>query len=524
MFPGGCRAPRPTQQSRARIRRPVLRVSSAKPVHLLHAANGVATRGRPIRALDPTGDLSFALVDEAILDGSLESAIAAIRSRSVSALELTEACLARIAARDGDLNAFITVTADDARRRAGGATGPLAGAPVALKDLFDVAGVPTTGGSKLFATNMPQEDGEIARRLFAAGAVDLGKTNLHEWAFGVTTDNPHFGPTRNPWDPDRIPGGSSGGNGAALAAGLCFGTIGSDTGGSIRIPASLCGVVGLKPTYGRISLRGAIPLAWSLDHPGPMTRTVRDAALLLQVVAGYDPHDPVSADVPIDDYLVDIESGVRGLRIGLVRGRFFERLAPNEQPAADVAAAFRSAIDALAAEGARIEDVELPRTDELRPTQHVIIGTEAAAYHRDRIASDRASYGTDVAQRIETGARHSGIAYASARRTRDELRRAYAEALAPWDAIALPTTPITAPPRVGQDAVAAAATLTAYTSPFNLTGLPAISVPCGFDASGLPIGLQLVARPWAEARLLRIARAYERATSWRERRPGPGPA
>jgi len=480
----------------------------------------VATRGRPIRALHPTGHLSFALVDDAILDGSLEGAIAAIRSRSVSALELTDACLARIAVRADDLNAFITVTADDARRRAASAGGPLAGIPLALKDLFDVAGVPTTGGSRLFAHNVPREDGEIARRLFAAGAVDLGKTNLHEWAFGVTTDNPHFGPTRNPWDLQRIPGGSSGGNGAALIAGLCFGAVGSDTGGSIRIPAALCGVVGLKPTYGRISLRGAIPLAWSLDHPGPMTRTVRDAAVLLQLVAGYDPGDPVSADAPADDQLAEIESGVRGLRIGVVRGRFFERLAPNEQPAPDVATAVRAALDTLAGEGAHVLDVELPRTDELRGTQHVIIGTEAAAYHHDRIASDRAAYGTDVAQRIETGARHTGIAYAAARRTRDELRRAYAEALAPWDAIALPTTPITAPPRVGQDAVAAAATLTAYTSPFNLVGLPAISIPCGFDTSGLPIGLQLVARPWAEARLLRVARAYERATSWHDRRPG----
>jgi aspartyl-tRNA(Asn)/glutamyl-tRNA(Gln) amidotransferase subunit A len=459
-------------------------------------------------------------VDDAILDGSLENAISAIRSRSVSAAELTDACLARIAARADDLNAFITVTADDARRRAARASGPLAGAPLALKDLFDVAGVPTTGGSKLLESNIPREDGEIARRLFAAGAVDLGKTNLHEWAFGVTTDNPHFGPTRNPWGLDRLPGGSSGGNGAALAAGLCFGAIGSDTGGSIRIPAALCGVVGLKPTYGRVSLRGAIPLAWSLDHPGPMTRSVRDAALLLQLIAGYDPGDPVSVDLPVDDYLVDIESGVRGLRIGVVRGGFFERLAPNEQPATTVAAAFRAAIDSLAREGARIEEVELPRTDELRGTQQVIIGTEAAAYHRDRMASDRDSYGADVAQRLDTGAGHTGIAYAMARRARDELRRVYAEALARWDAIALPTTPITAPPRVGQDAVAAAATLTAYTSPFNLTGLPAVSIPCGFDPGGLPIGLQLVARPWAEARLLRVARAYERATSWHERRPG----
>jgi aspartyl-tRNA(Asn)/glutamyl-tRNA(Gln) amidotransferase subunit A len=461
-------------------------------------------------------------VDEALLDGSLEDAVTALRSRSIRALELTEAALQRIDTREPKLNAFITVTAEQARERArlADARGPLAGVPIALKDLFDVAGAPTTGGSKLLATNVAREDGEIARRLFDGGGVSVGKTNLHEWAFGVTNDNPHFGPTRNPWALDRIPGGSSGGNGAALVAGMCFGAIGSDTGGSIRIPAALCGVVGLKPTYGRISLRGAIPLAWSLDHPGPMARTVRDAAVLLQVIAGYDAGDPVSAAAPVDDYLTEIEMGVRGLRIGVVRGRFFERLGAGEQATADVSSAVRAAIEVLAGEGARVEDVALPRTDELRSTQLVIIGTEAAAYHRERMSKDRAGYGTDVAQRLDLGATRTGTEYAASRRTRDELRRAYADALGSWDAIVLPTTPMTAPLREGQDAVAAAATLTAYTSPFNLVGLPAISIPCGFDTLGLPIGLQLVARPWAEARLLRVARAYERATSWNERRPG----
>jgi len=461
-------------------------------------------------------------VDDALLDGTLEDAIAALRARTVRASELTELTLRRIAAREPEFNAFIAVTADAARERAPRADGrgALAGAPLALKDLFDVAGVPTTGGSRLFATNVPAEDGEVARRLFDAGAVNVGKTNLHEWAFGVTNDNPHFGPTKNPWAIDRIPGGSSGGNGAALAARMCFGAIGSDTGGSIRIPASLCGVVGLKPTYGRVSLRGAIPLAWSLDHAGPMARSVRDAALLLQVIAGYDPRDPASVDVPVDDYRADIESGARGLRIGVVSGGFFARLEANEQPAPEVAAAVSAAIAVLASEGARCEDIELPRVDELRETQAVVIGTEAGAYHRDRLAAHRADYGADVAKRIDAGLARTGSAYALARRTRDELRRAYADALGGWDAIVLPTTPIVAPAREGQDAVAAAATLTAYTSPFNLTGLPVISVPCGFDRSGLPIGLQLVARPWAEARLLRVARAYERATSWSQRQPG----
>ena len=463
-------------------------------------------------------------MDDALLDRPLEAAVAELHARRVGALELTDAALARIARREPELNAFITVTADAARRRARAIdadrpTTTLAGAPIALKDLFDVTGIATTAGSPLFKANIARDDSAVAERLFEAGAVDLGKTNLHEWAFGVTTNNPHFGPTRNPWALDRIPGGSSGGSAAALAAGLIFGSIGSDTGGSIRIPASLCGVVGLKPTYGRVSLRGAIPLAWSLDHAGPMARTVRDVALLLQVIAGYDASDPVSADVPTDDYLADIEAGVRGLRIGVVSGRFMSRFALDEQPSPDVAAAIRQAAAVLGGEGARIEDAELPRSDELRSAQRVVIGTEAGAYHRERLVAHREAYGKDVAERIDLGLANSGAEYAMARRTRDELRRAYADALGEWDAILLPTTPTTAPLRDGQDAISAAAKLTAYTSPFNLTGLPAISIPCGFDATGLPIGLQLVAGPWNEARLLRVARTYERATSWSERRP-----
>jgi aspartyl-tRNA(Asn)/glutamyl-tRNA(Gln) amidotransferase subunit A len=221
----------------------------------------------------------------------------------------------------------------------------------------------------------------------------------------------------------------------------------------------------------------------------------------------------------VDDYLAEIEAGVRGLRIGVVRGRFFTRLAANERPTSDVDAAMRAAVDLFARDGAHVGELELPRTDELRETQAVVIGTEAGAYHRERLAAHREDYGADVARRIDAGLARSGTEYARARRTRDELRRAYAAAAAEWDAIILPTTPTTAPLRAGQDAIAAAAALTAYTSPFNLTGLPAISIPCGFDGAGLPIGLQLVARPWAEARLLRIARAYERETSWPERRP-----
>lgn len=436
-----------------------------------------------------------------------------LRRREVSSVELTDGCLDAIAARDAELGAFITVTADDARAAAAAADrelaaghdrGPLHGIPVALKDLFDQAGVRTTAGSRLLTETGAGEDSAVAARLRASGAIFVGKTNLHEWAFGVTTDNPHFGPARNPFDPDRIPGGSSGGNAVALATGMCFTSIGSDTGGSIRIPAALCGIVGLKPTRGRVSLRGAVPLSWTLDHAGPMARTVRDTAITFAAIAGYDPGDPVSVDHPLDDYLADLEGGVRGLHVALAVPYFLD------QADAVVAVAVREAVAALGRAGARVSEIELPRTAELRDTQRVILGSDAAAFHRDRIAAGRAGYGADVARRIDAGMAVSGPEYAAARRTRVELIRAFDELFDTVDLVAVPTTPTVAPLRRGADAVAAAARLTALTSPFNLAGLPAISVPCGHDAAGLPIGLQLVSRRWGEAVLLRAARAHER--------------
>ncbi len=480
--------------------------------------------GRPIRAPGRRPRVrTLRVMADDLLDGSLEAAARALRDRAVSARELTDACLARIERLEPTLNAFITLTAEPARERArqlddgtaARSDRPLRGIPVALKDLFDVAGVVTTAGSRLLAENVAPESATAVAKLEDAGVVELGKLNLHEWAFGVTTDNPHYGPTRNPWAPDRIPGGSSGGSATALAAGMCFGSLGSDTGGSIRIPAALCGVVGLKPTRGRISLRGVVPLSWTLDHAGPMARTVRDAAILLQAIAGHDPLDPASVDVPVGDHLADLEAGVRGLRIGVARDPFFG------ESAQAVADAVDEAVGVLESEGARIEEVALPRVGELREAQGVVLGADAAAYHRERFAAHPEAYGRDVAQRLRRGLARRGTEYARARRLRAELRIAYAAALAGLDALALPTTPITAPLRIGQDAVAAASRLTAFTSPFNFTGLPAISVPCGVDPDGLPIGLQLAGAAWSEARLLRVARAYERATGWHERRPPP---
>jgi len=446
---------------------------------------------------------------------TIERAGQLLRRRDASSIELTAACLGVIAERGAGLGAFITVTAEagrlaaataDRELAAGQDRGPLHGIPVALKDLFDQEGVTTTAGSGLLRNNIAARDAAVTARLRSAGAVLVGKTNLHEWAFGVTTDNPHFGPARNPFAPDRIPGGSSGGNAVALATGMCFSSIGSDTGGSIRIPASLCGIVGLKPTCGRVSLRGAIPLSWTLDHAGPMTRSVRDAAITLAAIAGHDPADPSSVDRPVADYLADLERGVRGIRVGLTVPYFFAQADP------EVATAVRAAVAVLEAAGASVTEITLPRTSELRETQRTILGADAAAFHRERIAAHRDGYGVDVAARIDAGRAVTGADYAAARHTRDELIRAFDEVFGTIDVLALPSTPTVAPLREGADAVAAAARLTAFTSPFNLTGLPAISVPCGRDRGGLPIGLQLVSRRWDEALLLRVARAYERET------------
>lgn len=446
----------------------------------------------------------------------LEEIATRIREREVSAEEAVRACLERIERLEPQIGAFITVTGDaalDAARAADRARekrGRLHGVPVALKDLFDTAGVRTTAGSKIFADRVPSSDAEVVRRLRGEGAIVVGKTNLHEWAFGVTTQNPHFGPTRNPWDPSRIPGGSSGGSGAALAAGLCHGALGSDTGGSIRIPASLCGIVGLKPTFGRVSVRGSVPLAWSLDHAGPMARTVRDVALLYAAIAGYDAEDPTSVERDVGDPLAEIEDGVRGLRLGLPRQHFFAGTEP------EITSAVREAARLLEREGAVVEEIDLPRTDALLPTQTAIIGTEAAAFHRERMRERPRDFGPDVLERLRRGEKVTGAEYLLARREQLEIRHAWIRALADYAAVLTPTTAIAAPPAAGEDALTQAARLTARTSPFNLTGLPAISIPCGLTSEGLPIGLQIASGPWMESRILRIARSYELA------RPRPG--
>ncbi len=451
----------------------------------------------------------------------LHAASALVHSRGASSVYLVRACLDRITRHDRELGAFITLTAnsalDEARRAdddlaTGIDRGPLHGIPVALKDLYDTAGIRTTGGSRIFGDRVPKKDCVVVEKLRAAGAVFLGKLNLHEWALGVTNQNPHYGPACNPWDTTRIPGGSSGGSAIAIASGFCYLSPGSDTGGSIRIPASLCGVAGLKPTYGRVSLRGVIPLSWTLDHSGPLARTVADLALALNAMAGHDPLDPSSSDAPTEDYAAGIDGGVVGVRVVVPSNHFFDDVDP------EVEAAVREAARVLASLGASVTELTLPRV-ELLAAQRAILLTDAAAYHREHLRERAADIGADVLTRLRTGQTFTGVDYAQARRDREDLRREWSALLREHDIILSPTTVIPAPARDGQDAVAAAQRLTVNTLPFNLTGLPALSIPCGSTKAGLPIGLQLAAGAWRERFLLRVARAYERATPWHERLP-----
>ncbi|MFQ5796129.1 MAG: amidase [Candidatus Bipolaricaulia bacterium] len=444
-----------------------------------------------------------------------------IREGSLSPVALTQATLDRIEQLNPRLNAFLAVTADEALHTAQQLEQDalderlLNGIPVALKDLFDVQGVPTTAGTKILSDNVPSEDAAVTERLRRAGAVLVGKLAMHEWALGVTNENPHFGPTHNPWNTDHIPGGSSGGSGTAVAAGLCLGALGSDTGGSIRIPAALCGIVGLKPTYGRISIRGVVPLSWSLDHVGPMTKTVEDAALMLQVLAGFDPIDPTSPNVPVDDYRAGLETGVEveGLGILVPTHHFFDDLNP------EVDELVRTAIITLSKLGATVQEVVVEAIDVALIAGGMILLADAAAYHEDDLKRRADEFGSDLLTRLRRGRETEGIAYARARRAQMLWRRSLEGLLSGGAVLATPTTPIPAP-RIGElDPVDAARTLTRFTLPFNLAGLPAISVPCGFTQAGLPIGLQLVGRPWDEAILLRVAHAYQQVTDWHRHHP-----
>ena len=451
-----------------------------------------------------------------------------IRRRALSPVELTRTYLDRIQRQDGDRQAYITVLQAQALAGAnaaeqeiarGGYRGPLHGIPISLKDLVMTRGIRTTCGSRILREWVPDADATVATRLMAAGAILLGKLNMHEFAYGPTGVNPHYGTPKNPWDHARMPGGSSSGSGVAVAAGLTAGALGTDTGGSVRIPASLCGIVGLKPTYGRVSRAGVIPLAWSLDHVGPMTRRVADAALLLQVMAGRDPADPSTADVPVPDYRRALEGGIRGLRLGLPKDLFFERVDP------EVRAAVLGAAGSLEALGAFVEKVPLPKIPHAGPASFAIIAAEATAYHEPYLKSRAAEYGADVRARLTSGQFVLATQYLKAQRARQVIRADVDAALRRVDALLFPTTPIPAQPIEARDVTVDGFTedvrwwLVRCTRPINVTGHPALSVPCGFTVDGLPIGLQLVGRYLDEATLLRIGHAYEAVRPARDRRP-----
>jgi len=456
---------------------------------------------------------------------NLFTALEQLCRREFSALELTEACLRQIERLNPTINAFITPTPELARLGALQAGAlltvqpsnleqfALLGMPIALKDLFETAGIRTTAGSKFFADHIPREDAQVVLKLKLSGGVVLGKANMHEIALGVTGVNPHYGAVKNPWDLKRVTGGSSSGSAAAVATGMCLTALGTDTGGSIRIPASLCGVVGLKPTYGRVSTRGVVPLSWNLDHVGPLTRTARDAAMMLAAMAGFDPHDPASADIPVEDYLVHLEDGVRGWRVALAAGEYVE--ASDPQVLGGVSEAAQVFIDL----GAQAEKVDMSWLADLALANGRMPQADGAAFHRERLAERPDWFGADVRQRLETGAALTSSEYALARRTQTEGRRRFEMFFEKFDILVLPTTPIPAPPIEGTQAIEAARQLTRFTAPFNLAGLPALSVPCGFTGGNLPIGLQIISRHWGEAKALQAGHAFEQATEWHNCRP-----
>lgn len=436
-----------------------------------------------------------------------------IRAKDVSPVEATEAVLERIEALEPRLNAYITVMGEQAQADARAAEaevvsgryrGPLHGVPVGVKDLCETKGVRTTAGSKILADWVPDRDATVVRKLRGAGAIIVGKTHLHEYAFGATGVNEHYGPARNPWNTDCITGGSSSGSGAAVAAGLCFAALGSDTGGSIRMPSSLCGITGLKPTYGRVSLAGVVPLAWSLDHMGPMARSARDCAVVLEAIAGRDALDPSSAAEPAEAWSSALEGGVAGLRIGVPTTYAFE----NTEP--EVATIVREAVALLGQLGADVKELELPILAEYwSGATQVLIG-EAAAVHQENMKQRPQDYGEMTRRRIELGMNQLAPDYVRAARARDEARRkADDELLSEVDLLAMPSTVRTAVPIESLSKDDPTVGLTRFTAPFDLTGQPACSVPCGFTDAGLPVGLQLVGRRFDEETVLRAAHAFE---------------
>jgi aspartyl-tRNA(Asn)/glutamyl-tRNA(Gln) amidotransferase subunit A len=445
-----------------------------------------------------------------------------LRAREISPVEVTRTVLDRIERLNPQLGTFITVMADAAMANARAAEteigagrwrGPLHGVPIALKDLIDTAGVLTTSGSQLYKDRVPDTDAEVVRRLKQAGAVIVGKNNLHEFAYGGSSLVGYFGDVHNPWDLNRITGGSSGGSAAAVAAGLCYAAIGTDTAGSIREPASLSGCVGLKPTYGRVSSRGVIPLSSSLDHVGPLAASVADTALVLQAIAGYDAGDITSCEVPVGDYISVLKESAKTLRVGVARSYFFEDLD------SETAAIVEDAVLVIKALVSEVRDIELEV-----PTDRSLQAVESFAYHKKNIGTAPELFQAETLRRLRSGENISAADYIQRLRELAEARRSIADVFADMDLIITPTTPMPAPLisalKANPDTLRPAELmLLRNTRPFNVWGLPAISVPCGFTKTGLPIGLQIAGPPWREDLVLRLAEVYEQVTEWHKRKP-----
>ena len=443
------------------------------------------------------------------------------------ASDAVEACLANIETLDATLKATITVVADDARQRARHADeasaredwlGVLHGMPIAIKDNIDTAGVRTTSGSTFFADHVPEHDAPVVERLLASGAIPVAKLNLSEFAIGATSQNPHYGGVRNPWDTSRIPGGSSGGSGVAVAAEMAVAALGTDTSGSVRIPAALTGVSGMRPTTGRVPNRRSTPASLNFDAIGPMAYSVVDVARVLFVIQGYDPADRSSADRPADDLLADLHRGLRGVRIGVPTSFFFEGLGPG------IEAATREALDVLSDLGAQLVDIHVDGAEVASDMMRPILHADMAAFHRDRLEAAPESFGEDVYRRIQLGVGVTGAEYSACADWRTDFIRRVDRVFDDVDLVASPMTPVVAPRAEGAEMIETTKELSRFAMPWSMANLPSLSVPCGFDAQGLPLGLQLAGRQWNDALVLRSGVAYQQATQWHRARPSARPS
>jgi len=459
---------------------------------------------------------------------SIKEAAGLISAHKVKPSELVEAHIERINATDDKLNSFVTILSESALQSSfiaekeimnGNYRGPIHGIPIGLKDLYDTAGTITTVGSKIYRKRLPQEDATVVSKLKEAGAIVVGKLQMHEFALGATSINPHDGPARNPWDTERITGGSSGGSASSVAAGQCMASLGTDTGGSIRIPSALCGIVGLKPTFGRVSRKGVFPLSWTMDTVGPMTRTVEDAALMLNAMVSFDPSDPGSSPHETEDFTSKLGLGIKGLTIGVPQEYFYETTSP------EVKEALNSAEKVFESLGAKVIPISIPVLEHSLAISGTIMLTEAASVHERNLKDRPFDIGDDVRLRLTQGSLYSAVDYLKAQRGRHEFNNQIDKAMETVDILLAPTVGIGAPKIDDKTVVLngveypALALMPRLTRPHNICGLPTISIPCGFTSSGLPIGMQLAGRAFEDSVVIQTANAYENATGWTKQSP-----